>query len=301
MARLMGRPRHIRVTIHTLDAEGKTELTGQLVVAPPLDGADILCDGRFTAFHAAPARSADRCAPTPSGESRPCVRRAAHWYVPLDPMVRLAAPSGNARPAVRQAGSRATCEGVTVANARRTPERTSPLYLWLAALLRDQIEAGHLVAHGPVPSERVLSERYEVSRMTARHALETLTLEGYLYRHPRRGTFVAEPRLRFSVGSFTRNMTEADRTPGTEVLSAATVDPDAVTAGLLGVPVRRPRARAAAPAHRGGGADRDREHPALGGEVPGPARPRPRRLALGAPARALRRVSRRARTRASWP
>ena len=65
--------------------------------------------------------------------------------------------------------------------------------------------------------------------MTARHALETLTLEGYLYRHPRRGTFVAEPRLRFSVGSFTRNMT-TDRAPGTEVLSAAAVDPDPVAA-----------------------------------------------------------------------
>lgn len=36
MARLMGRPRHIRVTIHTLDADGKTELTGQLVAAPLL-------------------------------------------------------------------------------------------------------------------------------------------------------------------------------------------------------------------------------------------------------------------------
>ena len=123
-----------------------------------------------------------------------------------------------------------------MANTRRTPERTSPLYLWLAALLRDQIEAGHLGAHGPVPSERVLSERYGVSRMTARHALETLTLEGYLYRNPRRGTFVAEPRLRFSVGSFTRNMTEAERTPGTEVLSSSTIDPDAVVADLLGLP-----------------------------------------------------------------
>ncbi len=123
-----------------------------------------------------------------------------------------------------------------MASTRRTPERTSPLYLWLAALLRDQIEAGHLSAHGPVPSERILSERYGVSRMTARHALETLTLEGYLYRHPRRGTFVAEPRLRFSVGSFTRNMTQAERAPGTAVLSASTVDPDPVVAELLGVP-----------------------------------------------------------------
>ncbi len=121
-------------------------------------------------------------------------------------------------------------------STRRTPDRSSPLYLWLAALLRDQIEAGRLDPHGPVPSERVLSEQYQVSRMTARHALETLTREGYLYRNPRRGTFVAEPRLRFSVGSFTRNMTEADRTPGTQVLSATTLSPDPVVSKLLGIP-----------------------------------------------------------------
>lgn len=126
--------------------------------------------------------------------------------------------------------------GGEVTNNRRSPERTSPLYLWLAALVREQIDAGQLSAHESIPSERALSERYNVSRMTARHALETLTLEGYLYRHPRRGTFVAEPRLRFSVGSFTRNMTEADRVPGTEVLLAATVDPDPVVAAQLGVP-----------------------------------------------------------------
>ena len=121
-------------------------------------------------------------------------------------------------------------------NKRRTPTRSSPLYSWVAALLRDQIEAGHLDPHGSVPSERVLSERYQVSRMTARHALETLMLEGYVYRSPRRGTFVAEPRLRFSVGSFTRMMTEADRMPGTEVLAASTLDPDPVIAEQLGIP-----------------------------------------------------------------
>ncbi len=34
MAQWTGRPRHIRVTIHTDAAYGKTELTRQLVVAP---------------------------------------------------------------------------------------------------------------------------------------------------------------------------------------------------------------------------------------------------------------------------
>jgi len=117
----------------------------------------------------------------------------------------------------------------------RARARSAPLYLWLASILRDQIEAGRLDPHGAVPSERALSDRYKVSRMTARHALETLALEGFLYRHHRKGTFVAEPRLRFSVGSFTRNMIEADRTPGTDVLSAQTLDPDPVAAELLGI------------------------------------------------------------------
>ena len=87
-----------------------------------------------------------------------------------------------------------------VKSTRHTPDG-DPLYVWLASLLRDQILAGRLDPHGAVPSERALSERYGVSRMTARHALETLKLEGYLYRSPRRGTFVAEPRLQFSVAA----------------------------------------------------------------------------------------------------
>lgn len=119
---------------------------------------------------------------------------------------------------------------------RRTSDRSGPLYLWVAALLREQIEAGRWDPHGAVPSERALSEQYGVSRMTARHAIETLTREGYLYRHSRRGTFVAEPRLRFSVGSFTKNMAAADRAPGTEVLSAQTIEPDPVVSGLLRIP-----------------------------------------------------------------
>ena len=35
MAPLQGRPRHCRVTIHTRAADGKTQLTSQLVATPP--------------------------------------------------------------------------------------------------------------------------------------------------------------------------------------------------------------------------------------------------------------------------
>ena len=125
---------------------------------------------------------------------------------------------------------------VSVPNTPRTSVRTSPLYLWVASLLRDSIEAGQLGPAASVPSERVLSERYGVSRMTARHALETLMLEGYVNRDARRGTFVAEPRLRFSVGSFTRIMTEGDHVPGCEVLTASTLNPDPHVSEMLDIP-----------------------------------------------------------------
>jgi GntR family transcriptional regulator len=71
--------------------------------------------------------------------------------------------------------------------------------------------------------------------MTARQALQTLRLEGYVYRQARRGAFVAEPRLRFGVGSFTHTMAAADYVPGNRVLRAATLDPDPFIATTLNV------------------------------------------------------------------
>jgi GntR family transcriptional regulator len=151
-------------------------------------------------------------------------------------ILQSARPQGIGRSGPRGFSTSLLWRVIKVGNIRRTPARSSPLYMWVASLLRDQIEAGHLDPHGSVPSERVLSERYDISRMTARHAVETLMLEGYVYRSPRRGTFVAEPRLRFSVGSFTRIMSEGDHMPGTEVLAASTLDPDPLISKMLDIP-----------------------------------------------------------------
>jgi len=131
---------------------------------------------------------------------------------------------------------RATGARAEMGAAEKAPTRSLPLHLWLASLLRDSIEAGHLGPGARVPSERTLSLHYGVSRMTCRQALETLALEGYIYRDARRGTFVAQPRLRFSVGSFTRIMVDSDHVPGCEVLAASTVLPDTAIAEMLGVP-----------------------------------------------------------------
>lgn len=53
-------------------------------------------------------------------------------------------------------------------------------------------EIASLRVNDAIPGERVLAETYGASRMTVRKALDELVDEGYLYRDPKRGTFVAD-------------------------------------------------------------------------------------------------------------
>ena len=226
----------------------------------------------------------------PRSVSRPVLAGPA-WYAPAD-----------ARGILSAIRTRLPGSVTDVGGKRRAPARSSPLYLWVAAHAArpDRGRSARALTRS-VPSERALSERYGVSRMTARHAVETLTREGYVYRSPRRGTFVAEPRLRFSVGSFTRMMAAADRDPGTAVLSAGTLEPDRSVAELLGVPDGGRVHLLQAPAVGGRRADRHREHPCLRRALPRPARPRPHWLPVGDPAGSDTTCTPRRRTRASWP
>jgi GntR family transcriptional regulator len=67
----------------------------------------------------------------------------------------------------------------------------------------------------PIPTERDLSERYEVARKTVRQALRELVLEGKLRRQGR-GTVVAGPKLEqpLSLASYTEGVRRQGRTPG---------------------------------------------------------------------------------------
>ncbi len=117
----------------------------------------------------------------------------------------------------------------------RSRQRATPLYYWVASVLRDRIEAGLLPAHERIPSERQLAEEFAISRMTARQAVQTLLADGYVYRRNRRGTFVAGPRIGFTVGSFSETVIGRGRRPGARVLTAETVEPDEFIAEALGL------------------------------------------------------------------
>lgn len=61
--------------------------------------------------------------------------------------------------------------------------------------LRDQIERGAYQPDEQLPSESQLGERFDVSRITVRRALQTLEGEGLIYRHQGLGSFVAQTRV----------------------------------------------------------------------------------------------------------
>jgi DNA-binding GntR family transcriptional regulator len=69
-----------------------------------------------------------------------------------------------------------------------------PLYLQLAAVLRDQIRSGELAVGRPLPSLPQLMGQYEVSRGTARRAAAVLIEEGFCRTVPGKGIFVIAKR-----------------------------------------------------------------------------------------------------------
>lgn len=63
-----------------------------------------------------------------------------------------------------------------------------PLYLQLAALLREQINSGELARR--VPSVKTLTEQYGIAQGTAERALAMLREEGLIRSRQGRGHFV---------------------------------------------------------------------------------------------------------------
>ena len=73
-----------------------------------------------------------------------------------------------------------------------------------------------------IPSERELTEMFDVSRMTVRQSIMNLVAEGLLYREKGRGTFVAAPKVEQPLSgltSFTEDMLSRGMEPSTKLIS----------------------------------------------------------------------------------
>jgi GntR family transcriptional regulator len=98
-----------------------------------------------------------------------------------------------------------------------------PIYHQLYEILRYNILHGEWQPGDMLPPESELIERYKVSRITVRQALETLVNEGLIYRQQGRGTFVAQPTVAqglVRIISFTEDMRQRGLEPGTRLLFA---------------------------------------------------------------------------------
>ncbi|MEV0149124.1 MULTISPECIES: GntR family transcriptional regulator [unclassified Nonomuraea] len=71
------------------------------------------------------------------------------------------------------------------------PLDPTPLWEQLAAIVREQIQAGDLQPRQLVPSESALQNEYDVSRGTVRRAMAALGEEGWVVTIQGRGTYVA--------------------------------------------------------------------------------------------------------------
>ena len=114
-------------------------------------------------------------------------------------------------------------------NSAKSIDRNTPipLYFQLKQIVRGEIEDGYLRPDDMIPTEKELSERYDLSRTTVRQAIQELTQEGLLYRVKVKGTFVARAKDNQSfiqrLKPFDDHIRETGKTPSTEIISCQVV------------------------------------------------------------------------------
>ncbi len=124
------------------------------------------------------------------------------------------------------------------------PHDHGPLYRQVRAALQGMIEGAEYESGDRIPSERELSERLGVSRMTVRRAIEDLTALGLLERRSTSGTFVRQPQVVRGAGgsaqSLSQKLRAAGGEPGSRLLSFETTPAPRRIADHLQVAVGQP-------------------------------------------------------------
>jgi GntR family transcriptional regulator len=101
----------------------------------------------------------------------------------------------------------------------------SPLYMQVARKLIQDVHDGRYQVDQALPSERLLSEQLDVSRVTARKAIDQLVEQGLVVRRRGSGNYVA-PRIEqplSNLSSFSEQLQQRGYRPGSQWLSRALV------------------------------------------------------------------------------
>ena len=110
------------------------------------------------------------------------------------------------------------------------------LYSRVETVLACEISDGVLKVGDQLPTEDILIERFEVSRITVRRAIQNLVGRGLVEIHRGKGTFVAEPKMTqelTELSGFVEDMHALGRKPTARVISKEVVTADTAVANHL--------------------------------------------------------------------
>lgn len=108
-----------------------------------------------------------------------------------------------------------------------TRDSAVPLYIQIKEYIRQNIVSGVYSENTRIPSERQLSDQFEVSRLTVTKAITELVQEGLLHTRVGKGTFVTPGKINQelrTLTSFTEEMLRRGQSAASRVLYAS-VDP----------------------------------------------------------------------------
>jgi GntR family transcriptional regulator len=113
-----------------------------------------------------------------------------------------------------------------------------PMYFRIQQAILEQIQAGQLKPGDQLPSEAELAQQHQVSRITAKRALDELVRQGRAFRQQGRGTFVAQARIREISGfrSFSEDIRARGFEPSSQVLAFEETAPDEAIRQRLHLP-----------------------------------------------------------------
>lgn len=114
-----------------------------------------------------------------------------------------------------------------------------PIYLQICELIREKIDSGEIVIGSRIWSESDIMEKFNVSRNTARKAIETLQNEGIVFRIQGKGSFVSQPKVDYglqSLMSFSEEINEKKLNPTSKVICFTREHPEPFHATNLKIP-----------------------------------------------------------------
>ena len=103
---------------------------------------------------------------------------------------------------------------------------SEPLYAQIQGIIERDIASGKLKSGQRIPSEQEIATKYEVSRVTARKAIDNLVAKNLLYRQAGKGTFVAEQGMIYGFStmlSFSRSLSSRGFEVRTQMLDQALI------------------------------------------------------------------------------